>query len=188
MEKIKEVIVVEGKDDTRRLIEVFGDIDTIETVGSALEKETIEQIRLAEEKRGVIVFTDPDFPGEQIRKKIIAEIPTVKHAFLTKKEGKGKKAHESLGVEHASDEAIIHALKKVYSPQKDQTVAISREVLFELGLISGPNAKKHRQFLGESLKIGYTNGKQLQKRLQMFGITEEEIIKHLQQMKEAENV
>ena len=62
-EKIEEVIVVEGKDDTKRLKEVF-DVDTIETRGSAIDESILEQIEHAQETRGVIVFTDPDFSGE----------------------------------------------------------------------------------------------------------------------------
>ena len=81
--KIKEIIVVEGKDDTvaiKRAVEA----DTIETNGSAIDQKIIEQIKLAAEVRGVIIFTDPDFPGEKIRKKIIEKVPNCKHAFLPK--------------------------------------------------------------------------------------------------------
>lgn len=67
--KIEEIIVVEGKDDTRRIQEVV-DADTIETIGSAINEEILAQIELAQETRGVIVFTDPDFSGEKIRKKL----------------------------------------------------------------------------------------------------------------------
>ena len=79
--KIKEVIVVEGRDDTaavKRAIQA----DTIETNGSAIDDEIIEQIRHAAEKRGVIVLTDPDYPGEKIRSIIEKNIPGVKHAFI----------------------------------------------------------------------------------------------------------
>ena len=58
--KIEEIIVVEGKDDTRRLQEVF-EVDTIETIGSAIDDTILDQIEHAQETRGVIVFTDPDF-------------------------------------------------------------------------------------------------------------------------------
>ena len=67
MEKIKEIIVVEGRDDTRRILESV-EADTIETNGSAIDEETLKLIKKAHETRGVIVFTDPDFPGEKIRK------------------------------------------------------------------------------------------------------------------------
>lgn len=58
--KIREVIVVEGKDDTKR-INMAVNADTLETRGSAISDETLEQIEELQEKRGVIVFTDPDF-------------------------------------------------------------------------------------------------------------------------------
>ncbi|MCC9080521.1 ribonuclease M5 [Enterococcus faecium] len=78
--KIQEIIVVEGKDDTRRLREVV-DADTIETIGSAINEEILMQIEHAQETRGVIVFTDPDFSGEKIRKIIMEAVPQAKHAF-----------------------------------------------------------------------------------------------------------
>ena len=56
---IKELIVVEGKNDTKRL-QSFFDVETIETHGLGLSKDTIELIRKANEKRGVILFLDPD--------------------------------------------------------------------------------------------------------------------------------
>lgn len=83
-EKIEEIIVVEGKDDTKRLKEVF-DVDTIETRGSAINESILEQIEHAQETRGVIVFTDPDFSGEKIRKTIMEAIPDAQHAFLSRR-------------------------------------------------------------------------------------------------------
>ena len=41
--KIREVIVVEGKDDTKR-INMAVNADTLETRGSAISDETLEQI------------------------------------------------------------------------------------------------------------------------------------------------
>ena len=84
--KIQEEVVVEGKDDTRRLREFF-EVDTIETVGSAISEQTLAQIKKMQELRGVIVLTDPDFSGEQIRKKIMQVVPDCKHAFITKDQG-----------------------------------------------------------------------------------------------------
>lgn len=73
---IHEFIVVEGRDDTTAINRSVI-ADTIETNGSALSQETIEKIRHAQELRGVIIFTDPDFPGEKIRKQIDSAVPTV---------------------------------------------------------------------------------------------------------------
>ena len=111
---IKEVIVVEGKDDTTAIKRATG-ADTIETNGSAISDEVLKRIAHAHDKRGVIVFTDPDYPGRRIRAIIEQHVPGVKHAFIDKaktiaKNGKG------LGVEHASDEAIRDALNNIYTP------------------------------------------------------------------------
>ena len=81
--KIKEIIVVEGKDDTIAIHRAVN-ADTIETNGSAVSEETLEKIKHAQEKRGVIIFTDPDYPGERIRKIVNDNVPGCKHAFIKK--------------------------------------------------------------------------------------------------------
>ncbi|MFV0558697.1 MAG: ribonuclease M5 [Enterococcus sp.] len=173
--KVEEIVVVEGKDDTRRLQEVV-DVDTIETLGSAINEAILDQIEHAQETRGVIIFTDPDFSGEKIRKTIMEVVPDAKHAFLPREQAAPKKRGTSLGVEHASDAAILEALQKIVTPiLDDEQLQISRQTLLEYGLIAGANAKERREKLGDELRIGYTNAKQLEKRLAMFRITEEEL-------------
>lgn len=169
---IKEIIVVEGKSDTIA-INVAVRADTIETNGSAVNQTIIETIRHAQQRRGVIIFTDPDFPGEKIRKTIGEQVPGCKHAFLTRKEALGGPGR-SLGIEHASPEVIRCALVKVYTEAIDTEELISMRQLRENGLIGGNFARERREQLGEKLKIGYTNAKQLYKRLKMFRVTETE--------------
>ena len=88
MEKIKEVIVVEGKTDTAIIKKLF-DADTIETHGLAINDEILDLIEQANQSRGVIVLTDPDYPGMQIRNKIMERVPSIKHAFVDKKDAIG---------------------------------------------------------------------------------------------------
>ncbi|SJZ80366.1 ribonuclease M5 [Pilibacter termitis] len=174
---IQEVIVVEGKSDTKRIQEVVN-ADTIETNGSAINEDILEQIAHAQEIRGVIVFTDPDFSGEKIRKTIMEHIPTARHAFLPRGQAqpKSKSKGRSLGVEHASDQDILLALEKVVVPMEEvEYQEIPRNVLAHYGLLAGNQSKKKRELLGDELRIGYTNGKQLVKRLKMFRITQEEL-------------
>lgn len=182
---IEEIIVVEGKDDTRRIQEVV-DADTIETIGSAINEDILDQIEHAQETRGVIVFTDPDYSGEKIRKTIMEVVPDAKHAFLSRVEAAPKKRGNSLGVEHASDEAIKEALRKVVTATTDTSTyeAIPRAILMSCGLIAGPQAKEKREQLGDILRIGYTNAKQLEKRLTMFRIDEETFANAMKQVEE----
>ncbi len=180
--RIKEVIVVEGKDDTTA-VKRSVDADTIETNGSAISKETLMKIQHAQEKRGVIVFTDPDYPGRRIRAIIEEHVPGVKHAFLSKEKTIAKNG-KGLGIEHAKDEDIRSALENVYTPktETDTTTEIPIKILVEAKLIGYSNSRDRRTKLGELLKIGYTNGKQLQKRLSVFQISLKQLEEAISQL------
>ncbi|KAF5295852.1 hypothetical protein FQA39_LY13025 [Lamprigera yunnana] len=84
---INELIIVEGKSDTQKLKEVFGnDIKTLETSGLGITKDKLELIKNVNEQIGVIIFTDPDGPGKTIRETIINYLNCdVKNAFINKK-------------------------------------------------------------------------------------------------------
>lgn len=171
MSKFKQIIVVEGRDDTKRLTEAFGAIDTIETHGSAISPATLALIQRAQQTRGVIVLTDPDFPGEKIRQTISAAVPGVMHAWLPREAAKPERLHGSLGVEHATPAALKSALSHLLVAVPDAKTQIPTTDLYRMHLIGSPDAAKRRARLGDLLHIGYANGKQLQKRLRQFGIT-----------------
>lgn len=169
---IQEIIVVEGKDDTaaiKRAVEA----ETIETGGSALGDAVLRRIALAQQRRGVIVFTDPDHAGERIRKIISAKVPGCKHAFLPQElaEHKG-----DIGVENATPEAIRHALASVRTEYADVTAEpeVTWEDLMDAGLLVHPDAAARRLAVGNALGIGYCNGKQFYRRLTMFRIGRDE--------------
>lgn len=175
--KIQEVLVVEGKDDTANLRR-FYDVDTYETRGSAINDDDLERIETLNDLRGVIVFTDPDYNGERIRKIIMNAIPNVKHAFLNRDEAapKSKSKGRSLGVEHASFDDLQKALSGVLGNfADDNSFDITRADLMRMRLLMGNASRRRREYLGEKLRIGYSNGKQLLKRLELFGITLAEV-------------
>ncbi len=173
--KIKEVIVVEGKSDTNKIKHAV-QADTIETNGSAINEATLQLIKHAQDKRGVIIFTDPDYPGQRIRHIIDETVPGCKHAFLPKKEAIARREGKSVGIEHASNEAIQIALQNVYELTDDVIASdITKADLIYHGLLGGQGAREKRERLGDYLHIGYTNGKQLLHRLQMFQIKKTEL-------------
>lgn len=172
--KIREVIVVEGKNDSHKVKQAV-EVDTIETQGLGLRDETLEQIRLAQRKRGVIVFTDPDYPGEWLRRRIDASVPGCKHAYISRRKAQSPRAGASLGIEHADVTAIQEALRNVQTMENDYVSDITKEDLLAYKLIGAPEAKERRERLGELLHIGYTNGKQLLQRLHVFNITKDEL-------------
>lgn len=119
--KISQVIVAEGRDDTTNLKRYF-DVETYETRWSAINDQDIERIQRLHELHGVIVFTDPDFNGERIRRVIMTVIPTVQHVFLKRDEAvpKSKTKGRSLGIEHASYEDLKTALAQVTEQFKNE--------------------------------------------------------------------
>ena len=167
---IKEIIVVEGKDDTTAIRRAV-DAETIETGGSAINKEIYRKIQLAQERRGVIIFTDPDHAGERLRRLITEHVPGCKHAFLTQEEATYK---QDIGVENASPEIIRKALANVKTEHEGMEAEIHWEDLIAAGLIVHPQAAQRRLEMGKLLGIGYANGKQFYKRCQMFQITRNE--------------
>ncbi|MFT8412465.1 MAG: ribonuclease M5 [Schleiferilactobacillus perolens] len=169
---IKEVIVVEGRDDTKRLQEALGPVDTIETHGFALPDDILAAIVEAQKRRGIIIFTDPDHPGEKIRREILAVVPDAKQAFLPRTAGVPVK-QGTLGVEHASNATIKAALAQVYTPVSAPIGGpqVTEEDLIRLGLTGTPHAAHLREYVAETLHLGHVNGKQLLKRLHAFAIT-----------------
>lgn len=173
---IKEVVIVEGKNDYSRLKEIYPDIDCIITNGSEISEETLSIIELANKKRGVIIFTDPDYPGTRIRQIIQKRIPSAKHAFIRKAEGISKNK-KKVGIEHALDDVIIESLSKVMTPYERKTEITATEIAL-LHLTGYSNSNKLREYVCNKLGIGHCNGKTLLTRLNLFGID----YKHLKEV------
>lgn len=172
--RIKEIIVVEGKDDTFKIKQAV-EADTIETNGSAIPEHVIEQIKHAKEKRGVIILTDPDYPGERIRHIVSQAVPGCKHAFIPKNEAI-EKSGKGVGVEHASIESIKQALQMVQEEAPESVEEIAWADLVAVGLVGQANSKELREKVSAVLKLGFPNGKQLHKRLKMFNISRQEFL------------
>ncbi len=170
--KIQEVIVVEGKNDTAVLKSYF-DCDTIETHGTCLSESTLKLIEKMHEKRGVIIFTDPDYPGESIRKQINQRVKGCKNAFVAKEMAKTDK---KVGVEHASKSVLEEALRNcVTFEERESTLTLQQ--FQSLGLSGKANSAALRDQVSRHFHLGHCNAKTLYKRLCMANIHYEEIEK-----------
>lgn len=67
--KIKEVIIVEGKDDITA-VKAALDCEVIATGGSHINADLLKSIANIHERVGIIVLTDPDYSGKKIRRAI----------------------------------------------------------------------------------------------------------------------
>jgi len=168
---VKEVIVVEGRDDTTAIKRAV-DALTIETHGFGIRPETIEIIEKAYTEKGIIIFTDPDHAGETIRKRLLDKFPNAKEAFLDRKSAEKK---GDIGIENAEPEDIIEALSKARCTERSSKENLySEEDIFEAGLTGRSDSKQRREKLGKYLGIGYGNAKTILVKLNKFEISRED--------------
>jgi len=165
--KIKELIVVEGKTDLI-FLKSFLEADIVITNGSEISQNTLDFIKEANKKQGVIILTDPDYPGIRIRNIITNYIGDCKHAYIEKNKAiKGKK----VGIAETKKEDIINALKNVVTYRKENSNNITQSDLFDLGLIGKEDSSIKRERICNYYHLGWCNAKTFLKRVNMFGLT-----------------
>ena len=158
MVKIREAIVVEGRYDKNVLRQIV-DAPILETEGFGIfkNKKQLAFLRQVAEKRGLIVFTDPDGAGFVIRNHIKSAIPKhlLKHAYTPDVFGKERrKTHAGkegkLGVEGMTREVIIESLRRAGASLKkgswraDRSFGVLRQHIFPALL---PPMHRHRSLL-----------------------------------------
>ena len=174
--KFNEVVIVEGLHDLERLKSIYPDIDVLITNGSEIDS-FLPQIIEVSKKRDIILFLDPDYPGERIRKIIQANVPNAKNAFL-KKSLAISKNRKKVGIEHAKKEDIIEALENHLSiVKRDDLITIND--LYKIGLIGEKNSAKLRDEICLKFNLGHANAKTFLNRINMFGIDIKDIEKVL---------
>lgn len=155
-------VVVEGKYDKNTLLQII-DACVITTGGFSVfnSREKRELILRLAEKNGIILLTDSDGGGSQIRKFLLGILPreSVYNLYIPKIEGKEKRKEKRsksglLGVE-GMDRAVIEKIFAPFAKKGDVSqkgANNSRKMLtkldfFEDGLSGGADASKKRDAL-----------------------------------------
>ena len=167
MLKIREAIVVEGRYDRNTLSQIVN-APILETNGFAIfkDKAMLRYLRSVAEKRGLIILTDSDGAGFQIRNYLKGAIPEqyVKHAYIPDVSGKEtRKLHGGkegkLGVEGMKPEVLREALLRAGATVEGsgENAAPREEItkldLYQLGLIGGPDSASRRNQLKAVLRL-----------------------------------
>lgn len=166
MFRIKQAIITEGRYDKIRLSNIVDGV-IICTNGFSIykDKEKQELIKSLAAKTGIIILTDSDSAGFQIRSflRSIVKQGEVLNAVTPDIYGKERrKAQPSkqgkLGVEGIPDELIIEALKRAGAeingePAGSRGEPLTRADLMDLGLIGGENSAAMRQELQRRLGL-----------------------------------
>ena len=175
--RIREVIVVEGRDDIDAVTKAC-DAETIQTHGFGIDRRTWALLEKAYEKKGIIVFTDPDHAGETIRRKITEKFPKAKHAFLDRSDAEKK---GDIGIENAAPRAIVKALERARATKENggSENKYTGDDMKRWGLVGTADASARRAALGKELGIGNANAKGFLKKLNGFDIDRADIEKAL---------
>lgn len=166
MLRIEEAVIVEGRYDKLKLANII-DAMIIETNGFQIykDKEKLSFIRRLARERGIIILTDSDHGGAQIRNYISSGIPSnrIKHIYIPDIYGKEKRKTEpskegKLGVEGIDDKLLLTLFEKagVNSTRSERDNPITNYDLFELGLSGKPSAKEKKASLLKKLDLPST--------------------------------
>ena len=164
-QKIREVIVVEGRYDKNTLLQVV-DATVVETGGFGVfnDKEKLAFLRRLAEKRGLILLTDSDGAGFVIRNYLKGALPKehIKQAYIPdicgKERRKSKAGKEGLlGVEGMNAEVLLDTLRRCGATFEGEAsavpaAAITKADMMEKGLV-GPNSAQKRQELLKKLQL-----------------------------------
>ncbi|MEA4900218.1 ribonuclease M5 [Desulfitobacterium sp.] len=172
---IEELIVVEGKNDAQAVRRALGKVDILWTEGYGLTHEKLQYIKEMAQRRGVIILTDPDSVGEQIRERIRCAVPEAKHVYLSKKDARSQD-DKDIGVENAAPEDIRRAFQLIQT----EHITEGSEPIFKMndlvraGLVGLVDSAEKRRQVGRILGLGDANAKQFLHRLNRFQISRED--------------
>lgn len=177
MIKLQQAVIVEGKYDKIKLSNIL-DALIIETNGFQIfkDKEKKKFIKRLADERGIIVLTDSDHSGFQIRSFVSMGIDKnkLKHIYIPDVYGKEKRKTEpskegKLGVEGIDDKTLIKlfdSLNIEYSLEENRELVTSYD-LYKAGLSGVPDAKKNKkkflkklglpEFLSSNSLLSYIN-------------------------------
>lgn len=163
MLRLKQAIIVEGKYDKIKLESVVDAVIlTTEGFGIYKDREKLALIRAFAERDGIVILTDSDAAGFQIRNFLRGSIPNGKiyHAYIPdvfgKEARKEKPSKEGkLGVEGFSPEALALALGEAKLTPDASAPApwITHSDLMDDGLIGGAGSAALRKALLRRLKL-----------------------------------
>lgn len=175
-ETLPLLYVVEGKSDVATLSQLF-DGPILTTNGSAVSDDLIQQLLILEAKYTIVLLLDPDGPGEKIRRVLNGHLSYPVNIFIPKELAQSRNK-QKVGVEHVSRETLKRHLLE---PKLIQPVEmISTAQLMELGLSGVVGASVRRMFVCARFNLGLANAKTLRHKLQMFGITFDQVLASLE--------
>lgn len=184
--RVERAVVVEGKDDVSAVTKAC-DALIIPTHGFGITAETWAVLAKANEELGLIILTDPDHAGQEIRRMLTEKFPGAVQCYMAREDAV---SGDDIGIENADPEDIRKAVARALElhkavcsaadPQQSEDssyLEVTASDLTELGLSGAEGSSERRASVCKALGIGYCNSGALLKRLRGFRIGYEELRK-----------
>lgn len=161
--RVKQAIIVEGKYDKSKLSELIDGV-ILPTDGFTVfkDRDKLALIRHFAKTTGIIILTDSDAAGFQIRSFLKGAVDDgeMKHVYIPDVLGKERRktkrsAEGKLGVEGMSAEVLRQAFERA-GIQEDKTQEINqitKQELYAWGLSGGENSRCKREALKNKLGL-----------------------------------
>ena len=163
---IPGVIVVEGHHDVSKLSSLYESVFVV-TNGYDIPEREINFLKALNKDTQIIVLTDLDVAGGEIRAKLNSIIPNAINIEI-----EAPKSSKKKGVAECALIDIEKALDKYVGVKKEQL----QIDLYKLGIIGQENSKEIRNYLSNKFNLGLVNKNNMIARLNLLGISEEELI------------
>jgi ribonuclease M5 len=169
---LQPIVVVEGIHDQTAVLAAV-EAEVICTGGFAFGRDVEARLRRGHATRGLLVLTDPDAAGKQIRARVTALVGPCLHAHLPRR--RATRARDgNVGVENASPADIRAAIAAARPATALDRHEFTAQDLFDARLNGCASARARRAALGETLSLGFGTARQLLRRLNRYGVTREE--------------
>ena len=169
---LNEIVVVEGKEDSC-FLSSFIEAEYVITNGYEIPDEEINYLNEASKHKNIIVLVDPDKAGRMIESELKQKL--LKATFLNVeiyKCSRGKKD----GIAECEIEEIINVLKPYLKTEKYKNNGVLQGKSLKIELSN----KELRSYLSKKYHLGKCNNKTLLKRLNTLEISEEELVKKIE--------
>lgn len=166
---IDGVIIVEGKADVSFLSNYLDALFFI-TNGYDLNQEKVDFLNRVSKVNKLLILTDPDKAGEDIRNTIKNKIHAGYDVLIPLKQ---RKRYQKTGVAESEIEVIINALKPYIKEEENKYIDYELNKYISLS----DNPKDTREYIVKKYGLIYGNNKSLNNQLNMLKIKKEELWK-----------
>ncbi len=166
MIKLEQTVVVEGRYDKSKLSSIIdAHIVVLDGFRIYKDREKMAMLRRLAMDKGLIIFTDSDHAGFQIRNYLKSSIPKGKitHVYIPDILGKESRKDKpssagTLGVEGVPKDIILEALSRaglqgIATETTEKTQLITKQDFMEDGLSGGDNSSHLRQLLLKKVNL-----------------------------------